>query len=536
MKELLGRFIIATAAIIFATSIIFQHTSADEVLPFDDISNSYAKKEIIDLYNKKIISGTSETSFSPTDSITRAEFIVVLERLLKLEPVASPVTSFTDVAKSAWYYGAIQAAVQLNLASGTSVSTFEPKNAVTRQEAAVWMARVLKQTNSQSSYSTAFKDSSHIATWASDSVAAVSKLGLMKGDETGYFRPYEPITRQEAAVLIYRVLQNKAWAKALEKEHKEQIVIGWQYGQTTEQYKKSILKSNVNTVSPRWYFVGKTGTVSDSTDVSLVSWAKTNNKEVWAMVGNRSDQEATHQMLSSATARNTAITQLVAMVSKYGIHGLNIDFENVSAKDRTYLTTFITQLAEKLHAVGATLSMDVSPDLGTDWTDAFDYAALGKQVDYMVMMGYDEHYDGSVNPGSNASLPYINNAIETLLKVVSSDKVILGMPFYNRDWTLKQNGKVSSSEYISLTEQNQLISTHSMKQVWNNSLGQYVASYTKNSMKHTIWIEDGRSLIAKYHVVVNKKLAGVAYWHIGGESSDIWASMRNAKRYYDYSF
>jgi spore germination protein YaaH len=292
----------------------------------------------------------------------------------------------------------------------------------------------------------------------------------------------------------------------------------------------------VNTLSPRWYYVGKTGAVTDDTDPTLIKWAKQNDKQIWAMVGNRADQAATHQMLSNSTTRNTAIDQLTAVVKKYSLDGLNIDFENVASEDRTSLTTFITLLAAKLHALGATLSIDVSPDLGTDWTEAFDYAALGKQVDYIVMMGYDEHYNGSISPGSIASLPYDESAVDTLLRVVTSSKVILAFPFYNRDWTLKPTGTVSASNYISLSEQNQMIKTLLLKPVWNEALGQYVASYMKLSMKHTIWFEDGRSLIAKYKLAVNKKLAGVAYWYIGGESSDVWASLSNAEKFYDYSF
>lgn len=91
-------------------------------------------------------------------------------------------------------------------------------------------------------------------------------------------------------------------------------------------------------------------------------------------------------------ARNKLVNQLAEIVRQYGLQGLNIDFENVAPKDRQSFTAFITALAQKLHAQGAVLSVDVSPDLDTDWTDAFDYAALGKQADYMVMMGYDEHY------------------------------------------------------------------------------------------------------------------------------------------------
>lgn len=536
MKPKLVRLMIAAIAVCCAASGFLQPASAQTALPFDDISTSYAKDEIIDLHNKKILTGTSDTSFSPTQSITRAEFITVLDRLLSLEPVTSTVSPYTDVAKSAWYYGWIQAAVQLNLASGTSATTFAPAKAVTRQEAAVWIAKALKQTGNSSSAAASFNDVNRIADWASASVAAVNKLGLIKGDTTGNFRPTDPITRQETAVLIDRVLQNNSWAAELAAAPAERIMIGWQFGQTTAQYESNVLKSNVNTLSPRWYFVGKTGTVTDTTDSALVTWAKKHDKQVWAMVGNRSDQEATHQMLSNSTARNAAVTQLTALVKKYGLGGLNIDFENVAPADRASLTSFITLLAEKLHAIDATLSIDVSPDLGSDWTEAFDYAALGKQADYIVMMGYDEHYGGSLMPGSNASLPYDESAVNKLLKVVSSKKVILALPFYNRDWTLKKDGTVASSDFITLTQQNQMIKTYSLKPVWNAALGQYVASYTKSGLKHTIWFEDGRSLIAKYNLSVSKNLAGVAYWYIGGESADVWASMSNAEKFYDYSF
>lgn len=548
MKRVFARLLIVAFIVVGAVGIYSEYLSADEatygsihkdadqVLPFDDISSSFAKQEIIHLYNKKILTGTSETSFSPTRPITRAEFVTVLNRLLGLEPVTSPISPFTDMKQNAWYYGSVQAAVQLELASGTSATTFAPSKAVTRQEAAVLISRALKQANGTPVADTVFKDTNRIADWASPAVASVYKLGLMKGDDTGRFRPTDSITREETAALIDRVLQNNNWAAELESEPEERIVLGWQYGQTTAQYQNSVLKSNVNTLSPRWYFLEESGTITDKTVTELITWAKANNKQIWPMVGNRFDQEATHQMLSNPTARNTVINQLTAIVSKYDLDGLNMDFENVAPKDRASFTAFITLLAEKLHAQGAVLSVDVSPDLGTDWTEAFDYAALGKQADYIVMMGYDEHYGAESGAGSNASLPYVTNAVNTLLQAVPSEKVILAMPLYNRDWTLKPNGTVSSFEYISLTQQNQMMSTYGLKPIWNKSLGQYVASYTKQSTQHKIWLEDGRSLTAKYRLTLNKKLAGTAYWHIGGESSDIWPSLRNAEKYYNYSF
>ncbi|MFD0589315.1 S-layer homology domain-containing protein [Paenibacillus sp. GCM10027627] len=537
MKDWVGKILIATSAILIALGSSFSPISvAASAASFNDISTSYAKNEIINLYNKKIITGTSATSFSPNRAVTRAEFIAILNRLLKLEPVASPITPYNDVVQNAWYYGFIQAAVQLGIAKGTSATAFAPNQSVTRQEAAVWMARALKQTGNKPISSTAFKDGDQIADWASASISEVQKLGVIKGDMTGHFRPTDPISRQETAVLMDRVLQKDSWVRELEAKPNERIILGWQYGQTTAQYQNNILQSNVNTLSPRWYFTNGTSDITNTTDTTLIAWAKKNNKQIWPMVGNRFDQEATHQMLTTATARDKVINQLVDSVKKYGLQGLNIDFENVAPKDRQSFTTFITLLAEKLHAQKAVLSIDVSPDLGTDWTEAFDYAALGKQADYMVMMGYDEHYGELSGAGSNASLPYVTKAVNTLLKVVPSQKVILVLPFYNRDWTLKPDGSVSSSEFITLTKQNEMMKTYSLKPVWDEPSGQYVASYMKQSMKHTIWLEEGRSLTAKFALVANQKLAGTAYWYIGGESKDVWQSLRNAEKYYDYSF
>lgn len=536
MNDFKSKIIAVIIAGILAAVLFAQAASADQELPFDDIGKSYARYDIINLYKRNIMSGTSATTFSPAQPITRAEFITVLGRLLKLKPVTGPVTPYTDVAKSAWYYGWIQAAVQLELASGTSATAFAPKKPVTRQEAAVLIAKAFKQSGIATGSSLTYKDKGQIASWASDAVAVMNELDLMKGDNTGSFRPSSPITRQETAVLLARVLEHGDWESELAAKQDDHIVLGWQYGQTREQYQSTILRSNVNTLSPRWYFVGSTGSIADSTDAKLVAWAKAGGKKVWVMVGNRSDQEATHQLLSSAAARTAAVNGLASRVSQYGLDGLNIDFENIAPADRANFTAFISELAARLHALGAVVSVDVSPDRGTDWTEAFDYAALGKQADYMVLMGYDEHYGGSKYPGPNASLPYDEKAIRTILKVVASEKVILAVPFYNRDWSINQDGTAASSAFISLPEQNGIIAGYSLNPVWNGTLGQYVASYTKQSINHTIWIEDGRSLTAKYNLVVQNKLAGVAYWHIGGESPDIWASMSNAQKYFDYQF
>ncbi|WP_238327759.1 S-layer homology domain-containing protein [Paenibacillus gorillae] len=538
------------AVVLFALTLVFHimepRLSAAELMtaltgekdkkPFDDIAGSFAEAAIIRLNEKKILQGTAERTFSPKNPVTRAEFITIADRVLGLEKVLSPIQPFSDVAANAWYTGYIQAAVQLGLADGTGPRTFEPSKPVTRQEAAALLVRVFKLTAASHGTSPAFIDANRIAEWARSAVTIAQDVGLMKGDDNGKFRPDAPLSREETAAILYRALQNKEWAADLTAKPKAKIQLGWQYAQTTEQFEQSVLRSKaVNTLSPRWYFTDKAGNLTDTTDSSLVTWASRNGKAIWAMVGNRSNMEATHQLLSNATTRNKLATNLANVVQKNKLAGLNVDFENVDPQDRVNFTAFITLLGNKLHAINAVLSVNVSPDLGTDWTEAFDYKALGMQADYIVMMGYDEHWEGGSVAGSVASLPYVEQAVTVLLKAVSPEKVILALPFYNRDWAMNNNGSAASSAVLSLGEQNTLVSKRSIKPLWNSSVGQYTGGYLLQNVQHRIWLEDGRSLSAKYKWAVDEELAGLAYWYVGGETSDIWSSLRNADRFYGMS-
>ncbi|MFF2091469.1 S-layer homology domain-containing protein [Paenibacillus sp. NPDC058174] len=540
------------AVVLFALTLVFHmldgvpRLSAAELMtaltgekdkrPFDDIAGSFAEAAIIRLNEKKILQGTAERTFSPKNPVTRAEFITIADRVLGLEQVQSPIQPFSDVAQNAWYTGYVQAAVQLGLADGTGPRTFEPAKPVTRQEAAALLVRVFKLTAASHGTLPAFNDANRIADWAKDAVAIAQDVGLMKGDDNGKFRPEAPLSREETAAILDRALQNKEWAADLAAKPQTKIQLGWQYGQTTEQFEQSVLRSKtVNTLSPRWYFTDKAGNLTDTTDSSLVTWASRNGKQVWAMVGNRSNMEATHQLLSSATTRNKLAASLANVVQKNKLNGLNIDFENVDPQDRANFTAFITLLGNKLHAIDAVLSVNVSPDLGTDWTEAFDFKALGLQADYIVMMGYDEHWEGGSVAGSVASLPYVEHAVTTLLKAVPADKIILAMPFYNRDWALNSNGSAASSAVLSLGEQNTLVSKRSIKLLWDSTVGQYTGGYRLQNVQHRIWLEDGRSLSAKYKWAVDEQLAGLAYWYVSGETPDIWSSLRNADRFYGMS-
>ncbi|MBO9599682.1 MAG: glycoside hydrolase, partial [Cohnella sp.] len=358
--------------------------------------------------------------------------------------------------------------------------------------------------------------------------------GLMEGDD-GNFRPRDSMTRQEAAVMMNRVWTRSDWSNRLRSSPPANIQLGWQYGQTTSQFERQVEKSNVNTLSPRWFFLGDSGELENGVDPSLIAWAHRNGKKVWAMVGNHSDSVNTHAMLADSSLRLAFIRNLSAQVKQYGIDGLNIDFENMLPEDRDAFTTFASELHAAMANVSAVLSINVSPDFGTDWTEVFDYAALGDNAEYVVLMGYDEHWGGSQIPGSVSSLPWLRQGLESLLSKVPSRKVILALPLYTRQWAMDPNGRVASLDR-SLVQQNETINVHKLVPVWDDSLGQYYAQFSESSSLIRIWLEDGRSLAMKMTLGESYSLAGYGYWYMGGESADVWTSLRNAMKFSSYTF
>ncbi|MGG4483631.1 S-layer homology domain-containing protein [Paenibacillus illinoisensis] len=501
---------------------------------FQDISTSYAKEAITHLVSEGIAAGTSETRFEPKKAVTRAEFATFAVRLLGLKPVKNNISPYSDTRTTAWYYGNVSAMTNLSILEGKGQGTFQPNASITREEAAALLVRMLKQTSGSTGLlSTTYVDASDISVWAKPYVQKVYQLGLMRGSD-GLFRPQDQVTREEAAVMLDAILQKKEWSQQLGNADSLGIQLGWQYNSTTAEFKKQVEQSEVNTLVPRWFFLNSSMQITDHTDATLLTWASSTNREVWPLLGNRSDAAMTHQMLSSSANRTSVVTQVTAYVKKYQLDGINVDFENVLPEDRAGMTAFVTSLAASLHTIGAVVSVDVSPDLGTDWTEAFDYAKLGAVSDYMVLMGYEEHWNGDPIAGSVASLPWVENALDTMLTDVVRAKVILALPLYTRDWS--SASPATGSWDITLAEQGTRAHAAGSVRQWNASLEQYVIGYSSNGLARYIWAEESRSLTAKVRMSTDRKIAGLAYWYMGGETADVWNAISNASRFESYLF
>lgn len=178
---------------------------------FGDTTGHWAQSAIELLASKLVITGTSNTAFSPAQSITRAEFAALITRSLGLAPAASG-TSFKDVSAGAWYTEAVQTAAAAGLITGYTDGSFKPGSPITRQEMAAVLSKAMKYTGKTLTADPAvlakFRDASSIPAWSRAAVAEIASAGIIQGTPDGAFAPAKLATRAEAATMLEKTLKS----------------------------------------------------------------------------------------------------------------------------------------------------------------------------------------------------------------------------------------------------------------------------------------------------------------------------------------
>jgi spore germination protein YaaH len=146
-----------------------------------------------------------------------------------------------------------------------------------------------------------------------------------------------------------------------------------------------------------------------------------------------------------------------------------------------------------------------------------------KTVDYLVIMGYDEHTSGSEKAGSNASLPFVKKGIEDTLAEVSKTQVINAIPFYTRAWTKKAGSDENPTNVaLGMDDADLWVQQNGIKTEWDASAGQYKGTVQTNEGTLSIWLEEEKSIEEKMKLVNSYDLAGVAEWRLGFERNTVW--------------
>ena len=275
----------------------------------------------------------------------------------------------------------------------------------------------------------------------------------------------------------------------------------------------------MNVISPTWFFLdGNEGDIKAIPSHSYVDKAHSRNMEVWALIENISLDCSVHEVLSYTSKREKLINTLMDYILEYDIDGINVDFESLSGETGEHFTQFLRELSIPCRLNGIVLSVDnyVPRESNT----FYNRKEQGVVADYVIIMGYDEHWGGGGVAGSVASIDYVREGIEKTLQDVPAEKVINALPFYTRVWKTS-NGEVTS-EALGMEAAQNFITKYNVPVVWDETTCQNYGEIEMGGILYQVWLEDAQSIETKLTVMKNNGLGGVAAWKLGFEDKAIW--------------
>ena len=290
-------------------------------------------------------------------------------------------------------------------------------------------------------------------------------------------------------------------------------------GNATLQDRLANTKS-INVAAPTWFVVlNEDGGMESRCTQDYVDEVHARGMQVWAVLDNFNGPDGLQQsFLTKDASRANVIDSAMEQVTEHGIDGINVDFESIAADYGDDFIEFVRELSIRCRKEGVFLSVDNY--VPYNFNDYYRIDEQGVFADYVVIMGYDEHYAGSQEPGSVASIDYVTYGIEEALEEVPAERLVNGIPFYTRIWRTAADGV--TSEAYGMNETRQFMENHGMTPEWNEAAGQYYAESSEDDATYQIWVEDAESIGRKLEVMQSHAIAGVAEWALGLESADVW--------------
>lgn len=177
---------------------------------FTDITGHWAADNILFAASRGLLSGTSDTTFSPDTGMTRGMFVTALGRLAGINPDSYQTGKFTDVKADAYYAPYVNWAAQTGIVEGVTATTFAPDTNINREQMAVIMknyAAKLGYDLPQTLKAVTFADNTQISSWAKDAVKSMQQAGILAGKVNNRFDPKGTATRAEVATVLRRFVE-----------------------------------------------------------------------------------------------------------------------------------------------------------------------------------------------------------------------------------------------------------------------------------------------------------------------------------------
>ncbi|WP_219837554.1 glycosyl hydrolase family 18 protein [Paenibacillus sp. R14(2021)] len=285
--------------------------------------------------------------------------------------------------------------------------------------------------------------------------------------------------------------------------------------------------------SPSWFELeAADGSFTDASDSALVKTLHASGIKLTPLVSNQFDSKLTSAFLSDPAATGRFIASLVAKLSALGVDGVNVDFENLAGSDRARYTAFIRSLTSAAHQAGLTVSIDLPRgDVSWDAKTAYDHASMAGIVDMIMIMAYDQHWAGSEDAGSVAGLPWVEEGVRQFLSYgIPRDKLMLGIPFYVREWRVNSKGSLVDSKAILMKDVPALIQSQGAQAAFDAASGQTKYTYFgQDGYTHIFWSETAGTVKARLAIAKKYDLAGLAAWRLGFEQATLWNMLLQRK-------
>ncbi|NLK87746.1 MAG: glycoside hydrolase [Clostridiaceae bacterium] len=297
-------------------------------------------------------------------------------------------------------------------------------------------------------------------------------------------------------------------------------------------------KGSLDHISPSYFDLNKDGSLklTGAIDRDFIDAMHDRGIKVTPFLSNHWDKESGVNALNNAELLSS---QIVDAISKYDLDGVNVDIENMGEKERDQYTDFVRMLRNKLPS-GKIVSVAVAANpykISKGWHASYDLAALQQHSDYIMLMAYDQHYQGYVNAtggaGPVAGYGFVEESIKEALKEVPANKLVLGIAFYGRLW---KQGADYGGYGVSNNTVEALVREFNGKVIFDNThrSPKAVITIKANDRKPVIfgkqleqgtydfWFENEASIKRKLELVGKYDLLGTGSWSLGQETKSTW--------------
>ncbi|MGI5836758.1 MAG: glycosyl hydrolase family 18 protein [Chloroflexota bacterium] len=332
---------------------------------------------------------------------------------------------------------------------------------------------------------------------------------------------------------------------------------------------------DIDFVVAQWVTVDSCGGIGSRDDRTLIAFADERGVKVLPSLLTSSDW-LNHRLLTNPAISDRFLNEIVRYVVEMEYPGFDLDLEGIDPDDRDAYSEFVARLADALHKQGKILTLAIpakASDVRTGWAGPYDYAALGKHADFILLMTYDYSWANGP-PGSIAPQRWVDRVASYAVSQIPPSKVLLGLAFYGYDWNTTVGGEAKALLYPQAetlarqygteitTDQVTLSATFSYtekagdivppmpgvpplqndivvrtpevcpflppsKPTGPTATPEPTATPLPTATpvpiaQHVVWLEDARSAAARLEIARRYGVGGVGAWRLGQEDPNVW--------------